>query len=42
MTNNLFMPIATQIQRLVILNGKTWVLYLAYPVSRLSHCPHLG
>ena len=32
------MPIATLIQRLNMLNGKTWVLYFAYPVCGLSHC----
>ena len=31
------MLIATQIQR-VILYGKTWVLYFAYPAAGLSHC----
>ncbi len=36
------MLIATQIQRLVMLNGKTWVLYFAYPASGLSHCLALG
>ena len=32
------MPVATQIQRLVVLYGKTWVLYFAYPDVGLSHC----
>ena len=32
------MPIATRIQQLIVLNGKTWVLYFAYPTSGLSHC----
>jgi len=31
-------PIATQIQRLNMINGKTWVLYFAYPAVGLSHC----
>ena len=26
-----FLPIATRIKRLNMLNGKTWVLYFAYP-----------
>ena len=32
------MPIATRIQRLIMLNRKTWVLYFAYPAHGLSHC----
>ncbi len=32
------LPIATPIQRLNVLNVKTWVLYFAYPTCGLSHC----
>lgn len=32
------MPIAPQIRRFNMVNGKTWVLYfLAYPIVGLSH-----
>lgn len=37
---NLFLPIAPQIRRFNMVNGKTWVLYfLAYPTHGLSHLP---